>query len=144
MALTLAWLLALSVWDLRERRIPNRLVLWACGSLLASLLVEWLVFHQGAFLPLLLIAGAVLFVMGTVVQSMSPDGLGGGDVKVFSLMGLSMGILGFGGLFAREMATGFYVALRWLLLRRSLREPIPLIPFLAVGSLVVSVLSSIR
>lgn len=139
LALTVGWLVALSVWDLKERRVPNRLVLFAYASLGLSLLVEWWVFHAGASLPLFLLAGAGLFAMGVVVQFLTPDGLGGGDIKVFGLMGFGMGALGFEGLILGEIAAGVYVTARWLFRHRPLRDPIPLVPFLAIGSLLVGV-----
>ena len=71
----LGWLAALSIYDIRERRLPNWLTLPGAAVILAMAAVH----GRGA--PAML--GAVaLFGVYAVVYLMSPTAMGAGDVKL--------------------------------------------------------------
>jgi leader peptidase (prepilin peptidase)/N-methyltransferase len=80
----LIWLATLSVYDVRERRLPNWLTLPGAAVILAAAAI------CGRGVPAVAGAGA-LFVVYAVVHLVSPTAMGGGDVKL---------ALGVGGLTA--------------------------------------------
>jgi leader peptidase (prepilin peptidase)/N-methyltransferase len=71
----LVWLVALSVYDIRERRLPNWLTLPGAAAILATAAVH----DRGA--SALLGAGA-LFATYVLVHLISPAAMGAGDVKL--------------------------------------------------------------
>ena len=74
-ACVLAWLTALSVYDIRERRLPNWLTLPGAGVILAAAALHG---RGGAA-----VTGALgLFVVYAVVHLMSRAAMGAGDVKL--------------------------------------------------------------
>jgi leader peptidase (prepilin peptidase)/N-methyltransferase len=83
----LGWLAALSVYDLRERRLPNWLTMPGAAVILAVAAVH----GRGA--PALL--GAVaLFAVYTLTHLMSPAAMGAGDVKLAIGIGALTGTFG--------------------------------------------------
>jgi leader peptidase (prepilin peptidase)/N-methyltransferase len=126
-------LVAISVVDIEERRIPNIIVLPATGGVLLAHLVlyperyaEWLLASAGAALFLLL---PLLFY---------PAGMGLGDVKLALLLGAA---LGQGVIPAMTLAVfaAFLFALAVLVRGgpAARKTAIPFGPFLAFGALVV-------
>jgi len=83
------WAIALSVVDLRERRLPNVLTLPGAAVILAGATVA------GRGLPALL-GGLGLGGLYLVVHLAAPAGLGGGDVKLALALGALTGALGVG------------------------------------------------
>jgi leader peptidase (prepilin peptidase) / N-methyltransferase len=86
----LAWLAALSVYDLRERRLPNWLTLPGAAVILATAALH----GRGAQAVL----GAVaLFTVYAVVHLVSSAAMGAGDVK------LAIGVGALTGAFGRDV-----------------------------------------
>jgi leader peptidase (prepilin peptidase)/N-methyltransferase len=125
-------LTVLSLIDLRERRLPNRIVLPSAAVVLAAQIalepdrtLEWVLAAVGAalflFLPLLVF----------------PAGMGMGDVKLALLLGAALGegvVLGLVlGLLASTVVSVGLLATRGLSARRTF---IPFGPFLAFGAIV--------
>ncbi len=129
-------LVVLSVIDLRERRLPNRIVIPSAALVLAAQIalepshtLEWVLAALGAalflFLPLLVY----------------PAGMGMGDVKLALLLGAALG---------RHVVTALLLALLasavvavGLIVVRGMgarKTFIPFGPFLAVGSIVAFLL----
>ena len=82
-----AWLAALSVYDIRERRLPNWLTMPGAAVILATAGM----FGRGA--PAVL--GAVaLFAVYTVVYVLAPAAMGAGDVKLAIGIGALTGTFG--------------------------------------------------
>jgi leader peptidase (prepilin peptidase) / N-methyltransferase len=123
-----AALAAAALYDLAQRRIPNRLVLPAAGVCAALTLAT------GA--PLSLLAGLALVVLLLTVSLCWPSALGMGDVKLALLL-----VLGLDGSALRALAIGLALAALAgcaLLVRRgrtAWRASLPLAPFLAAGAL---------
>jgi leader peptidase (prepilin peptidase) / N-methyltransferase len=121
-------LAAAALYDLAERRIPNRLVLPAAGVCAALTLVA------GA--PLSLLAGLVLVLLLVVVSLRWPAAFGMGDVKLALLL-----VLGLDGSALRALAIGLALAAVAgcaLLVRHgrtASRVSLPLAPFIAAGGL---------
>ena len=83
----LAWLVALSVFDIRSRRLPNFLTL---PGAVVMLLGATLLGRSGAA-----VLGAVaLFAVYLVVHLITPSGMGAGDVKLAIGLGALTGTFG--------------------------------------------------
>jgi leader peptidase (prepilin peptidase)/N-methyltransferase len=112
----LAWLAALSVYDVRERRLPNWLTLPGAAVILTIAAVH------GRGMPAVL--GAVaLFGVYAVVHLVSPAAMGAGDVKLAIGVGALTGTFGadvwlLAALGAPLLTAGWAVV---MLLRRSER-----------------------
>jgi leader peptidase (prepilin peptidase)/N-methyltransferase len=74
-ACALAWLIALSVYDIRDRRLPNALTLPGAAVILAAAAL------MGRGVPALIGAGA-LAALYLAVHLIAPAGMGAGDVKL--------------------------------------------------------------
>ncbi len=133
-------LAVLSIVDVRERRLPKRIV---HGVASASLV--WFVLLaaiEGAPMPLVrsLACGAAALAVAWALHGASPTGLGFGDVRLVGLIALDLGWLGTGvaavGLLAGVVLAGLAAAGLVLVCRRALDDGLPLGPFLATGALV--------
>ena len=139
-AATLGVLAVLSVIDLRERRLPNRIVLpSAAVALVAHSLmfpeyaVEWIVSACTASLA--------LFIPALI----NPKGIGLGDVKLMLLLGAVLGSDVLHGLVVGLVSIVPYCA--YLFIRHgsaARRMTFPLGPFLAFGAVVVLMLAGPR
>lgn len=122
-----AALLAIAFVDLRERRVPNRIVLPAAAVVL--------VLHTlGEPSPEWAIAAAAAFVFLLVPAVVYPAGLGMGDVKLMLLLGAMLGratlvalLVGFVAVAVPSLA---------LLIAGRRGTTLPLAPFLGLGGLV--------
>ena len=83
----LAWLVVLSLYDIRERRLPNWLTVPGALVILAVAAAE------GRGVPALVGAGA-LMGMYLVVHLIAPAGMGAGDVKLAAGVGGLTGAFG--------------------------------------------------
>ena len=125
-------LAAAALYDLTQRRIPNRIVLPAAAACAALTLAA------GA--PLSLLAGLATVLLLLVVSLRWPAALGMGDVKLALLL-----VLGLDGSALRALALGLALAaLAGCALvarhgRTALRASLPLAPFIAAGALVAVV-----
>jgi len=125
-------LAAAALYDLAQRRIPNRLVVPAAGACAALTLAT------GA--PLSLLAGLATVLLLLVVSLRWPAALGMGDVKLALLL-----VLGLDGSALRALSLGLALAaLAGCALvarhgRTALRASLPLAPFIAAGALVAVV-----
>jgi leader peptidase (prepilin peptidase)/N-methyltransferase len=121
-------LAAAALYDLAQRRIPNRLVLPAAGVCAALTLA--------AAAPLSLLAGLALVVLLVAVSLRWPTALGMGDVKLVLLL-----VLGLDGSALHALAIGLALAALAggaLLVRHgrtAWRVPLPLAPFIAASAL---------
>ena len=136
--LGLAICVAASVVDIREYRIPNRLVAVGVVGLLLVLAVASVV--EGGWQPLLfgLTGGAAFFAVYLLLAVISPRGMGMGDVKLAAVVGLMLGPLGlaasFVGFYAAFVAGALFGLVRILVQRGGLRSKLPFAPFMTVGA----------
>lgn len=86
-AAVVCWAVALSVIDVRQRRLPNVLTLTGAMVIMAGALL------QGRGLPAFL-GAAALSGLYMAVHLIDPAGLGGGDVKLALGLGALTGALG--------------------------------------------------
>jgi leader peptidase (prepilin peptidase)/N-methyltransferase len=136
-AFFLATLAVLSVVDIRERRLPNAIVVPSAAFVLVAQMalfpdraIEWVLASGGTFLALLLLA--LLY----------PAGMGMGDVKLGLLLGAGLGSAVPSALLVAFLAGGVagvaLIAKRGAAARKS---TIPFGPFLAFGAAVVLLLA---
>jgi leader peptidase (prepilin peptidase)/N-methyltransferase len=126
-AVFVAAILAIAAVDLRERRVPNRIVLPAAAAVL--------VLHTlGNRSPEWAIAAAAAFAGMLVPALVYPAGLGMGDVKLALLLGAMLGrdvlialLIGFAAAAVPSLV---------LVVTGRRRATIPLAPFLGLGGLV--------
>ncbi len=140
--LALWWLacagVALAAIDLRDFRLPNRLVFSlyaaAAGSFLAASLFQG---DFGAMLRGLLGAGISLLIYGAIVL-IAPSGMGVGDLKLSGALGLYLGWFGWGALFLGLLfafALGALFGLGLLLFKKAkVRSTIAFGPWMILGA----------
>ena len=130
-------LAVLSFVDLRERRIPNRIVLPATALLLA---LQFALDPGRGIKATIAAVGAGAFVYALVLAN--PKGLGMGDAKLAAFMGAG---LGGGVLMALAIGSGLAAAFGLARIVRgglgARHTTFPFAPFLAGGSAVVLLLA---
>ena len=146
-----AWLvfgcfgLVLSIIDIREHRLPNRLLaLTAATGLLA---VAASAISAGAPGDLLraVLGAVIVFTALFIMAIIAPTGLGMGDVKLGAVTGLYLGWLGWSWLFWGTFI-GFTMGALWavaliLLKRAHGSTPLAFGPFLIFGVVVSALLA---
>jgi leader peptidase (prepilin peptidase)/N-methyltransferase len=102
-SLVLAWLAALSCYDIRERRLPNALTLTGAAAVLTIATAA----GRGAAA----LAGTVaLTAVYLVVHCAAPGGMGAGDVKLALGLGALTGCFGAGVWFLAAVAAPLLTA----------------------------------
>lgn len=129
--LELALLFAISAVDLKERRIPNKLL--ALVTALATTVS--LIFHQPPPLSALL-GGCIGLVAFLLLARARPGALGMGDVKLAGAIGLMVGFPQVCFVLLLGMIAAGSVALALSLSRRNVRM-MAYAPYLAIGAALV-------
>ncbi|TPV46223.1 prepilin peptidase [Bacillus dicomae] len=124
-------LLIISVTDYIYMLIPNRILAWfACLLIL-----------ECAFVPLVtwtdsIVGSGVIFILLYCMQKVYPDGLGGGDIKLLSLLGYIVGLKGiFMILFLASYFSLCFFGVAIVLKRMKMRTQIPFGPFISLGAI---------
>ena len=139
--LALTWPMA--VTDLKEMRIPNKMILVGIGVRLAYLLPELLLTEN----PLNIwkqegIAAVIAGVLALVCSLMSGGSLGAGDVKLVFVMGLFLGIQPiFYCMFFSIFITFFYAIAVLVMKKKNKKDSIPFAPFILMGVFVAYILT---
>lgn len=130
---TVAWPLAIT--DIRERRLPNRLVLPAIpitvvGQVLASI-------GGATWWQMLIAAIAALITFGLGLLANLRSGLGMGDVKLMTTISLALGwfspMAPFVALSLAFVAAGLWLGLKLLVQKANMGSSVALGPYLLVG-----------
>lgn len=132
---------ALTVTDIEQRRLPNRIVGTAAAAGLLGLTVAAVADRDGGRLGRALLAALVVGVVLAALWWLDPAGLGFGDVKTSAMIGLFLGYAGWGQLIA-ALAGGFVLtALAALALAAAGRvgrgSALPFAPALVTATLAV-------
>ncbi|GBG38315.1 prepilin peptidase [Mycobacterium montefiorense] len=102
--MVLVWLATLSCYDIRQRRLPNRLTLPGAGAILTAALCV------GRGWPALA-GAAALAGLYLLVHVVAPAGMGAGDVKLAIGLGALSGCFGVAVWFAAALAAPLLTAL---------------------------------
>ena len=127
-----------TVFDVREKRIPNKLVLVLFGSWFIVLLPQFILHREvaiqlGIYGGLGFLINAVLLLL---VYYISRKALGGGDVKFMSVAGLFLGPPILTAMLYGSVLAAIVSMVLILLKKMNKKDSIPLIPFLYVGMVI--------
>lgn len=119
-------LVGIGVWlivvDARTHRLPNRIVLPTLAGLLMLVLLDAVVAGGTLSLARALLGALILGGFYAVLRLVSPAGMGGGDVKLATVIGLLLGWHGWQELAvgaASAFVLGAFYALMLIVLRRA-------------------------
>ncbi|GAB6416856.1 A24 family peptidase [Bacillus luti] len=124
-------LLIISVTDLVYMLIPNRILIW----------FAFLITLECIFVPLVtwidsIVGSGIIFILLYCVRRIYPEGLGGGDIKLLSLLGFIVGVKGiFIILFLASCFSLCFFGIGIALKRIEARKPIPFGPFISLGAI---------
>ncbi len=137
LALVGAFLLLISVADLRYRIVPNLLILPATAVVLLAQILP-----GGAHTLNALLGGAVALALWGVLAMIKPGGLGAGDVKLALFIGLLCGFpLVLWALMLGTLAGALATLILLATHRAQFNRTIPYAPFLCLGALVALALN---
>jgi prepilin signal peptidase PulO-like enzyme (type II secretory pathway) len=130
LAVCYGFLVVISLIDLKSRRVPNRLVY---PAIVIALLYQWLAAPQALVQAAL--GGGMAFLIFCLTARLKPGELGGGDIKLATLIGISFGfplvvwaLLAGAGLGAAAAVSLIFI------FGRSAKSGIPYAPFLCLGA----------
>jgi leader peptidase (prepilin peptidase) / N-methyltransferase len=141
-AILLALMPAITLIDVRHRIIPNRLMYPSLIGFPIYVVVAWL-FHGGTD-PARAGLGLLMFGGGLFLVALISRGMGMGDVKLASVIGLVYGSIGLryvGVAAASAIVLGGLGGIGALLVGRGRKGSIPFGPYLAVGAVVAAFLT---
>jgi leader peptidase (prepilin peptidase) / N-methyltransferase len=131
----------LAVIDIRERRLPNRLVLPAIPAALAGQVLASLTGAPWWAMLYALATAAVAFGLGLLANLRG--GLGMGDVKLIAAMALSLGwfspLAPIVGLSLAFVSAGVWLGFKILSKKASMGSSVALGPYLLVGFVLASI-----
>ncbi len=134
------WAVALAVVDLREHRLPNKMVAVAFGGC-ALLTVVAAIGRTDAGLLVGALGGAIAAVVAFAIAHVI-GGMGMGDVKYAAVTGWMLGTIGWSAVWWGHllgfMVAGGVVVVGLLLRRVNRRTALPFGPFMGLGALVVA------
>ncbi|HDX9580306.1 TPA: prepilin peptidase [Bacillus pseudomycoides] len=134
--LIIAWtllslLLIVSITDLLYMVIPNQILFFFAGLfLIERFFIQPSLWWDG------LLGAMVMFMLLYIIQAIYPKGIGGGDVKLLTLLGFVVGTKGvllslcFSSLFGL-----CFLVISIALKRMTYNEPLPFAPFIALGTI---------
>lgn len=129
----------LAVVDIRQKRLPDRIVLPTLGLVTVLLAAGAAVAGEWWRLTLALAVSAGLFLLYLLLAFAGAGALGGGDVKLAALIGLVLGFAGWDAVLVGVLAgfvlgaIGGFVVL-WGARRGRRRSALPLGPFMLAGA----------
>jgi leader peptidase (prepilin peptidase)/N-methyltransferase len=138
--------LLLGIVDVREHRLPDRVLLPGTGLAVLLLTAAALLSDRWDDLGRGLLAGLACFVLLLAMALISPSGLGMGDVKLVAFTGLYLGWLGWpnviAGLLLGFLAQGLAGLVLLAARRTGLRGELPFGPALLAGALASGLMSA--
>lgn len=135
-------LVALSLIDLEHKLIPNRILYPFLGAGIVLIAIAaatgpgWGAFGRAAG------GAAASFAVFNIIHFISPGGMGYGDVRLSGLIGLYLGYLGWGRIYAGFLLGFLLGAVVGLLLmglgKAGRKTAVPFGPFLAAGAVIAT------
>ncbi|WP_165771899.1 prepilin peptidase [Bacillus cereus] len=125
----LSLLIIITMTDLFYMLIPNIiLVFFACLFLIERIFIPLVPWWDS------LIGGVMICIVLYFAQIIFPNGLGGGDVKLLSLLGFIVGVKAIFIVLCFASSLGLcFLGIGMLLKRMTARQPLPFGPFIALG-----------
>lgn len=128
--------LYISIIDCKERIIPNKLILFLLGIRIFILIYEVIqsidLWRMVIWIPILgMLIGGLTILLGMFI---SRKGVGGGDIKLYAIIGLYVGsyyILG--TLFYSFLYSAIYGLYLLIFKKAKVRDSIPMAPFALLG-----------
>ncbi len=133
-------LLIISVTDYIYMLIPNRILAWfACLLILECIFVPLVTWTDS------IVGSGVIFILLYCMQKIYPEGLGGGDIKLLSLLGFIVGLKGiFMILFLASCFSLCFFGVGIVLKRMKMRSQIPFGPFISLGAICYMLVTYIK
>ena len=124
-------LLIISVTDYLYMLIPDCILIsFAVLLILESVFVQLVTWTDS------IVGSGVIFILLYCMQKIYPEGLGGGDIKLLSLLGFIVGVKGvFIVLFLASCFSLCFFGIGIGLKRIEVRKPIPFGPFISLGAM---------
>ncbi len=124
-------LLIISLTDYLYMLIPDRILIsFAVLLILESVFVQLVTWTDS------IVGSGVIFILLYCMQKIYPEGLGGGDIKLLSLLGFIVGVKGvFIILFLASCFSLCFFGIGIVLKRIEVRKPIPFGPFISLGAI---------
>ncbi|WP_242314785.1 A24 family peptidase [Bacillus cereus group sp. BfR-BA-01355] len=124
-------LLIISLTDYLYMLIPDCILIsFAVLLILESVFVQLVTWTDS------IVGSGVIFILLYCMQKMYPEGLGGGDIKLLSLLGFIVGVKGvFIILFLASCFSLCFFGIGIVLKRIEVRKPIPFGPFISLGAI---------
>lgn len=135
----LAVLWPVALIDFKSYRIPNEFIIF--GLFCRALILPFeLIFAEGNVVGTIIadiIAAAALFAASTLCKLCIKNSIGSGDVKLFLVMGLLLGLDGIWSSIFMSLIVSFIIAVYLLLTKKKNRkDSIPFGPAIAVGTFI--------
>jgi prepilin signal peptidase PulO-like enzyme (type II secretory pathway) len=125
-------LIYISFVDYKTRIIPNKIILPAYGF--AVLYNIYLLFVNKNIFYSDIIAFLFAFLIMLIIGLLSKGGLGGGDIKLYALLGLSLGFQTIIKIILFSTLLGSIISIFLILFKiKKYNESIPFGPFIAAG-----------
>lgn len=133
----LAILWAVAYIDFESYRIPNEFIIF--GLICRAIIIPFeLLFVDGKVLGMILadiIAATALFAATALCKLLIKNSIGAGDIKLFIIMGLMLGLDGIWSSIFMSLIVSFFIALYLLISKKkSRKDSIPFGPAIAVGT----------
>jgi len=132
-------------FDKKSYRIPNKLILLGLVLRVIVLGIEVLTIGTEVkeFIISELIASAAMFVISLICMLIAKNSLGMGDVKLFMIMGLFLGIRGMMTAMFFSLIVTFFVSVFMLITKKKNRKDyLPFAPSIMVGTIMAFALSN--
>lgn len=148
--LILCGIAGFAVYDLETRRVPDKALALFCLAALPAPFVHawpftgWLIWFLYLLSSAMGAAIGFLILLSASLCSEDAKGIGGGDIKLAAIMGFIYGPTQM--IVLLLTASALSVLAVFLFYRKHLKEPIslPFVPFLAMGSLLITMNTFIR
>lgn len=134
-ALMVSVLMALSVSDLEYRLIPNKILLYSF-----IVLIPFGIWISDNTLLDHVIAGGGVFAILLLITVVTNGGMGGGDIKLLTVIGFALGMKEIILIFMIACFAGAFVGIALKMARKNVKE-LPFAPFIYMGAVIVMVYS---
>ena len=142
--MVLAFLWPITLSDIKQMRIPNKLLLTGLVARVILVPIEFLLSNADALLSLKSAGIAALFALIVTIGCalISKGSLGMGDIKLICLLGLFLGTEGLFYASFLSILIAFFAAIGLLLFKKKKRkDTIPFAPYILAGTILSFILS---